>query len=424
MSWTKRRPLSTYRCFTFLILLIALGSLRGPSPAEGQQARKHIALPEIPGYLTLTADLHLHTIFSDGQVLPSTRVVEAWREGLDIISITDHDTSDPEHIVGDKSKPYEMALRAADQYGIMLIKGSEITRFQRPDRVGHFNALFVPEPNRIVGKDYFEAIQDVVNQGGFVFLNHPSESWNSHLWKEEFQRLESHGLIHGVEVVNGGRYYENAQTWCNEKGLTPIATSDLHAPSHYSYGYNPAGHRPMTLIFVSERSQESVKEALFAGRTVAYTGHALYGDAEYLRPLFEASIQVQSDPPTIVGTGSTNLIVRNLSDVDLVLSPPDDEGGGWVSVDGDEELEARASVTFPAQRIAHLVIRNPRDEEKEGLFSVRLRYRVSNFVVAPDMALEVEMPVTVRVRAESTGREPISDPGNHQPSAQGTSGDR
>ena len=54
------------------------------------QSRREIHFPDILGYKTLKCDLHMHTVFSDGLVWPTARVDEAWREGLDAISITDH----------------------------------------------------------------------------------------------------------------------------------------------------------------------------------------------------------------------------------------------------------------------------------------------------------------------------------------------
>lgn len=36
------------------------------------------------------ADLHTHTMFSDGRVTPEWRVDEAWMDGLDVVAITDH----------------------------------------------------------------------------------------------------------------------------------------------------------------------------------------------------------------------------------------------------------------------------------------------------------------------------------------------
>ena len=52
--------------------------------------RQEIIIPQISGYNVYTADLHTHTIYSDGNITPSLRVREAWSDGLDILAITDH----------------------------------------------------------------------------------------------------------------------------------------------------------------------------------------------------------------------------------------------------------------------------------------------------------------------------------------------
>ena len=52
--------------------------------------RQEIILPQVNGYNVYKADLHVHTLFSDGTVMPNLRVQESWEDGLDIIAITDH----------------------------------------------------------------------------------------------------------------------------------------------------------------------------------------------------------------------------------------------------------------------------------------------------------------------------------------------
>ena len=71
-------------------------------------------LPDIPGFRTLHCDFHIHTVFSDGKVWPDMRVLEAAREGLDCIAITDHfkyklDSVRKKHpeITGDRNRAYE-----------------------------------------------------------------------------------------------------------------------------------------------------------------------------------------------------------------------------------------------------------------------------------------------------------------------------
>ena len=52
--------------------------------------RTEIILPQVNGYNVYKADLHLHTIYSDGDVTPEYRVREAWNDGLDVVASTEH----------------------------------------------------------------------------------------------------------------------------------------------------------------------------------------------------------------------------------------------------------------------------------------------------------------------------------------------
>ena len=58
--------------------------------AQQDRLRREFVLPEVNGYKVLKADLHTHTIYSDGQVTPDFRVEEAWLDGLDVLAIADH----------------------------------------------------------------------------------------------------------------------------------------------------------------------------------------------------------------------------------------------------------------------------------------------------------------------------------------------
>ena len=80
-----------WKAFLLTLSLAALGA-RAEAQDISLRVRTPIRLPDLPGYLTLKCDLHIHTVFSDGLVWPTVRVEEAWREGLDAIAITDHNT--------------------------------------------------------------------------------------------------------------------------------------------------------------------------------------------------------------------------------------------------------------------------------------------------------------------------------------------
>ena len=70
------------RCFivTCMLVVFLLGALSIDGLCQ-TRAKTHIDIPDIPGYITMKCDFHMHTVFSDGSVWPQIRAEEAWREG-------------------------------------------------------------------------------------------------------------------------------------------------------------------------------------------------------------------------------------------------------------------------------------------------------------------------------------------------------
>src|SRR5512138_59970 len=101
---------NTLKQLALLILVLLLATL----PCAGQ-VRDPLPVPNVPGYRTLKCDFHMHTVFSDGEVWPTTRVNEAWREGIDCISITDHAGYNPNKadVEPDLSRPFAIATPLA-----------------------------------------------------------------------------------------------------------------------------------------------------------------------------------------------------------------------------------------------------------------------------------------------------------------------
>ena len=54
----------------------------------GQESKPYFLAP--PDHFLLSADLHTHSVFSDGSVWPDIRVKEAIRENIDLLAITEH----------------------------------------------------------------------------------------------------------------------------------------------------------------------------------------------------------------------------------------------------------------------------------------------------------------------------------------------
>ncbi len=63
------------------------------------------------------ADLHLHTVFSDGVVTPREQVIAAAGNGVGVMAITDHDNT----------RGLDEAFVAAEKAGVKMIAGTEIS---------------------------------------------------------------------------------------------------------------------------------------------------------------------------------------------------------------------------------------------------------------------------------------------------------
>ena len=70
--------------------------------------------------MTQLADLHTHTIFSDGILTPRQLFTKAQEVGLSAIAITDHDTMDG----------YLAGIPIAEELGIQLIPGIELSCYE------------------------------------------------------------------------------------------------------------------------------------------------------------------------------------------------------------------------------------------------------------------------------------------------------
>lgn len=301
-------------------------------PESIGDVRQEVVIPDVKGYQVLKCDFHIHTVFSDGDVWPTYRVTEAWKDGLDVISITDHIEYLPhkKYISGDFNTSYEIAKPTAEKFGLMLVRGTEITRKQGV--IGHFNALFIEDANLIPDDDPYVAIQNARKQDAFILFNHPGWAVDTCLVTEFQQRLFDADMIDGIEVVNHMEYYPRVVSWCIDKNLPMFANSDEHgiiSEDYATVGYGTEGldgrfvrFRPMTLVLAQERSQEAVKEALLEGRTIAYTDNMFMSTEHLLLSLFEACVDMET---TSEGEKKNSYKYTNNSSFPFVISV---NGGG------------------------------------------------------------------------------------------------
>ncbi len=355
------------------------------SASAQHRVRTELAIPDIPGYLTLKCDFHMHTVFSDGLVWPTVRVEEAWRQGLDAIAITDHVEYHPYRtdVSTNLVRSYEIARATADSLGIILIPSAEITRAEPP---GHLNALFLTNQNRLVTTDYREEVKIAAQQGAFLFWCHPG--WKQpngrSVWYPEQGEFHAAGFLHGLEIVNGNDYDPIVHQWCQDKNLTLVGNSDAHDPLDMVYERAQGELRPMTLVFASARHPSSIREALLARRTAVYSQNTVYGDTQFLSPLFSRSVDVKNPAVTIKGKGRIYLQVRNHSVLDFELKPAE-------KVEG---IALPAKFLLPAGKTALLSLQGT-TTTLSGSQRLQLPFFVDNLKVAPNQPLRVVFEVLV-----------------------------
>ncbi len=358
-------------CALLILLILALSG--------SAQTREPLPVPDIPGYKTLKCDFHMHTVFSDGEVWPTTRVMEAWRDGLDAISITDHSDYNPhsEDVKNDPARAFELARPLAEGLGIILIPGIEVG-----ENDIHCNALFITDSDSLRGGKLLETLQKARAQDAFVFWNHPG-------WKQTAEWFpliaEAHGqkLFQGMELVNGESFYPEAYPWVDEKKLTLLANSDVHGPMMPG---GPGRTRPITLVFARSADSAGVREALFARRTAAWMGGEVWGNESLLRMLWEGAVKPEIKELSLKPGGSpVALRLRNDSAISFQLCFG--KGPDWLlGLEGDLRLPGQ-SVVADGLRVAK--------GAPSGSQRIEIEMEVTNFHVAPGRNLTVRLPLSL-----------------------------
>jgi len=371
------------RLFSFLFALTLV------LPAQAQHDHEHaggrtIQFPDTADYLSLTCDFHIHTVFSDGAVWPNIRVQEAQRDGLDCIAITEHLEYQPHRADiphPDRNRAFDIAEASAGESGLIVIRGSEITR-SLP--YGHANTVFIQDANPLLQDDAEDAYAEAASQGGFTFINHPN--WTSQR-KDGVARMEPEqlaliekGQIHGIEVVNDLTYSDEAIELALEHGLAIIGTSDIHGLVDWQYEIAQGGHRPITIVLAEERTEASIREALFEGRTVAYYLDSIIGREEHVRPLINASLSMSSNG-YIGDTSLARVAISNHSDAWFTLRNT-----------SDFRFHNRASlIDVPPHGTVHLDVKTG-----NRLDAIEISFEALNVITAPGQHPEISLQASLQ----------------------------
>ena len=164
--------------------------------------------------MSLTIDFHTHTFISkDSLTSPEKILAVARRKKLDRLVITDHNS-----IVG------AVAAHALDPERIII--GEEIMTTK-----GEILAAYVSR-EILRGLSPQETIQRLREQGAFISVSHPFDSWRNGAWKMD-DLLAITPLVDAIEIVNSrcSTASDNlkAKEFAVQHRIPGTAGSDAHA---------------------------------------------------------------------------------------------------------------------------------------------------------------------------------------------------
>lgn len=172
------------------------------------------------------ADLHIHTLASDGVDGVEAVLAAAVARGLKVIAITDHERIDAAVVAQRIARERELPLE--------VIVGEEITT-----RNGHLVALFLRRRIKPFGR-MGDSIAQVHDQGGLAIVAHPLVPYPLCASERTIRRLLEGGdparRPDAIEAFNPTtarmRWSARVPAFAFETGLTQVASSDAHeAPS-------------------------------------------------------------------------------------------------------------------------------------------------------------------------------------------------
>ncbi len=386
-------------------LLLTLVAVFGAMGAYAQFTPNKIVVPDIEGYKTLKGDFHIHTVFSDATVWPATRVHEAIWEGLDVIAITEHIDTRHQKMVNngtfvkekcDRDYSYKLAKKAAGKQ-LLVIHGGEITRGMPP---GHFNCLFVKDNDDIcnAAETYDDnhvlameaGLKEARNQGAFLMWNHPN--WckqapnETKMWPEH-KKILKEGYMDAIEIYNMACGYDpKGHEWALKNNLAMLGNSDCHAPFFMEVDYLHGAHRPVTLVFATEKSLAGVREALDARRTAVFAEGNVYGREQEVRPLLEACLKVKS-----VKFKESQILVEfeNVSSIPVTLTKGEGSESTWY---------ARYAVIPPfstyTYKVRPLLVNNKQPKFDETTKEYTVNFVAENFYIGPSKPLSFSVKAT------------------------------
>ena len=243
------------------------------------------------GYRWFPADFHTHSVHSDGDLTLHELAILAANRGLEVLAITDHNTTSHHRFLPSVSK----------FAGINLVAGQEVTTDS-----GHANSLGHNE-----WIDYREAtdfwLSETKKQGGLLAINHPLSA-PCHWRRDTPEGIDMTELWHS----SWDRKSEDPFIWWSENGSKiPIGGSDFHR-----YTSDGLPGEPTTWIEVDTEDNEVTQEQVLAALTEGRVAISADPVTAVVYPLEdEMAVDRGSGLTLVTPTGGKKLITKDFETV-------------------------------------------------------------------------------------------------------------
>lgn len=192
-------------------------------------------------------DLHTHSYESlDGGLSTKDYTMSLAQNKLQYIAITDHNT-------------IKYAQKLNQKFGSQIIIGEEITTTE-----GEIIGLYITKKIN-PGLSLVQTAQEIVKQGGLVYIPHPFETLRKGVSKKDLDSILQY--INIIETYNGRAYFNNksanAIKYATSNKIAMAASSDAHGPAGWCKTYSVIKNKP-----TKENLVEQLQSAQLSGKKV------------------------------------------------------------------------------------------------------------------------------------------------------------
>lgn len=202
-------------------------------------------------FQVLAADLHVHSFPGDGTLLPWDAAAEARQRGIDAIALTNHNHTLQWQLLS--------ALRSWMPADVIVLAGEEVTS-------PGFHIAAVGIRHRVPwSRSPMEVINGIHEAEGLAIAAHPGSGDLQAYDEQALRALDGVEAAHPMKEGDDRRRKEIEAFYARARAIRPsiaaIGSSDFHREA-------PIGAN-RTFVFVTERSESGILDAVRGGRTAA-----------------------------------------------------------------------------------------------------------------------------------------------------------